>query len=475
MVYAAAMGEAKRLRTISPVDGRVVCERDLATPAEIDAALARAREAAAAWRGAKIEERQARCTAFVDAFVARREEIAEELSWQMGRPIRFAPGEVGGLEERARHMIEIAPESLAAVEPSPPQEGFTRFIRREPLGVVLTIAPWNYPYLTAVNSVVPAILAGNSVLLRHSAQTPLCAERFAQAFEEAGLPPGVFQVLHTGHADAEKLIARTGPDAVDFVAFTGSVEAGHAVVRAGAGRFLGMGLELGGKDPAYVRHDADVAHAAANLVDGALFNSGQSCCGIERIYVHQAVYDDFVDRATAEARALRLGPSLDPETSLGPVVRASAAEFVRGQSEEAISQGARGLLDRADFPADEPGSAYLAPQLLVDVTHDMRVMTEESFGPVVGIMRVRDDDEAVRLMNDSDYGLTASVWTRDEEAALAIGDRVETGTFFMNRCDYLDPALAWTGVKDSGRGCTLSRVGFESLTRPKSFHLRTAL
>ncbi len=462
---------AGRLKTISPVDGNVVCERDLASGVDIARALERARAASRAWRETPLAERQAACSAFVDAFVGKRDEIAEELSRQMGRPIRFSPGEVGGLEERARHMIAIAPEALAnvAVLEKP---GFTRFIRREPLGVVLTIAPWNYPYLTAVNSVVPAILAGNAVVLRHSAQTPLCAERFAQAFEAAGLPPGVFQALHTSHADAERLIDARGEASVDFVAFTGSVEAGHSVVRAASGRFIGMGLELGGKDPAYVRADADVPFAAENLVDGAFFNSGQSCCGIERIYVHGDAYDAFVEAAVAEGRKLRLGSSLDASVTLGPVVRASAADFVRGQTDEALQTGARGLLDAKDFPADDPGSAYLAPQILVDVDHHMRVMTEESFGPVVGIMRVRDDDEAVSLMNDSAYGLTASVWTADDEVAVALGDRVETGTWFMNRCDYLDPALAWTGVKDSGRGCTLSRIGFESLTRPKSFHLR---
>jgi acyl-CoA reductase-like NAD-dependent aldehyde dehydrogenase len=460
-----------RVSLVSPVDGSVRAERPLAGGAEIGGALERARHAFADWRCTDVATRQALCTAFVDAFVGRRAEIAEELSWQMGRPIRFSPGEVGGLEERARHMIAIAPESLAQVEPVP-RAGFTRFIRREPLGVVLTIAPWNYPYLTAVNSVVPAILAGNVVLLRHSAQAFLCAERFAQAFAEAGLPEGVFQVLHTSHADAEKLIATPGEQGVDYVAFTGSVGGGHAVVRAASGRFLGLGLELGGKDPAYVRTDADLSHAIVNLVDGAFFNSGQSCCGIERIYVHTDVYDAFVEGAVAEARKLRLGNPLDPETSLGPLVKASAAEFVRGQTEEAVAAGARPLLDPSEFPADAPGTAYLAPQILVDVDHGMRVMSEESFGPVVGVMRVRSDDEAVALMNDSAYGLTASVWTRDEVAALALGERVETGTWFMNRCDYLDPALAWTGVKDSGRGCTLSRIGFEALTRPKSFHLR---
>jgi acyl-CoA reductase-like NAD-dependent aldehyde dehydrogenase len=353
-----------------------------------------------------------------------------------------------------------------------PKAGFTRFIRRDPLGVVFVIAPWNYPYLTAVNSVVPALVAGNAVILKHSAQTPLCAERFAEAFATAGLPEGVFQYLHLGHEAALAMIAGGG---VDFVAFTGSVPAGHAVQEAAAKRFIGAGLELGGKDPAYVRADADLDHAVENLVDGAFFNSGQSCCGIERIYVHVDVHDRFVDGVAALAATYRLGNPLEEDTTLGPMVRTAAADFVRGQINEAVSSGARALIDPSAFPADDPGSPYLAPQVLVDVDHSMRVMTEESFGPVVGIMKVGSDDEAVRLMNDSAFGLTAAIWTTNADAAIAIGDRIETGTWFMNRCDYLDPALAWTGVKDSGRGCTLSQLGFDQLTRPKSFHLRTAI
>jgi len=457
------------LRCVSPIDGAVVCERPLAGEAEAAAALARARAAQATWRRTPLRERVALVERFCRAFVARRDEIARELTLQMGRPIRFAPFEVERCVERARTMAALAEEALAPVEPAP-LEGFRRFVRREPLGVVLVVAPWNYPYLTAVNAVVPALLAGNTVLLKHSAQTPLCAERFAEAFADAGLPDGVFQALHLSHAVTDALIA--SPQGADFVAFTGSVEGGHAVQRAASGRFLGTNLELGGKDPAYVRHDADLPHAIENVVDGAFFNSGQSCCGIERIYVHEAVYEDFVAGAVALVEQYVLGDPLDHATTLGPMVRAQAADFVRTQTAEAVAAGARGLVDAKRFPADRAGTPYLAPQLLVGVHHGMRVMTEESFGPVVGVMRVRDDDEAVRLMNDSRYGLTAAVWTRDVEAALAIGDRLETGTVFQNRCDYLDPALAWTGVKDSGRGCTLSRLGFEALTRPKSFHLR---
>jgi len=456
------------LRCTSPVDGRVYVERPLASEREIAACLERARRAQAGWRRLPVRERADACSRLVDAFVARGAEIAAEITWQMGRPALHAPNEVRGFEERARHMIAIAEEALAPIDCGP-KPGFQRFIRREPLGVVLTIAPWNYPYLTAVNSVVPALLAGNAVIVRHSAQTPLCSERMAEAALAAGIEPGLLQALHAGHADTLRLVASPG---VDFVAFTGSVGAGRAVQRAAAERLIGVGLELGGKDPAYVRPDADLEHAVASLVDGAFYNAGQSCCGIERIYVHAAVYDAFVEPYAALVRRYRLGDPTDPEVDLGPVVRAEAAALVREQTAEALARGATALVDPRDFPADAPGTPYLAPQVLVLVDHGMRVMTEESFGPVVGIQRVQGDEEAVALMNDSAYGLTASVWTRDERAAVAIGERVETGTWFQNRCDYLDPALAWTGVKDSGRGCTLSRLGFEPLTRPKSFHLR---
>jgi acyl-CoA reductase-like NAD-dependent aldehyde dehydrogenase len=456
-------------RTISPVDGRVYVERELAAPARIEAALELAVRAQRAWRGVPVAERAATLERFCDAFEARRQAIATEIAWQMGRPIRYAPNEVRGTLERARHMIAIGPEAVADIDVGP-KAGFRRFLRREPLGVVLTVAAWNYPYLIAVNSVVPAILAGNVVLLKHSAQTPLCAERFAECFREAGLPDGVFQFLHMGHDDTECLIR---DPRVDFVAFTGSVAGGHAVQRAAAERFVGVGLELGGCDAAYVRHDADLAHAAENLVDGAYFNSGQSCCGIQRLYVHERVYDDFVERWTGLTRQYVLGNPLADETTLGPVVRPAAAETILRQIDASVSAGARPVFRGAEFGEGRLGRQYLAPQLLLEVDHSMAVMREEIFGPVAGIMKVASDEAAVSLINDSEFGLTAAIWSGDAEAAIAIGDQVQVGTWFMNRCDYLDPALAWVGVKDSGRGCTLSSVGYEHLTRPKSFHLRT--
>ena len=459
-----------KLETVSPVDGSIYVERAYAKENEIAAALAQARCAGEVWRDVPIDERAEICTRAVDAIVAAKDDIAREITWQMGRPIRFSPGEIGGFEERARHMTAIAADALRDVQ-ADAKEGFTRFIRREPLGLVFVIAPWNYPFLTSVNSIIPALMAGNTVILKHSAQTPLVAERYGEAFAAADLPAGVFQFLHLDHGAAERVIE--APE-VDFVAFTGSVPGGEMVEGAAQGRFIGVGLELGGKDPAYVRADADMGHAVENLVDGAFFNSGQSCCGIERIYVHQDVYEDFVEGYVELVDRYVLGDPTDPETTLGPMVRAEAADFVRRQIADATAAGARALIDAANFPADKgAGSAYLAPQVLVDVDHSMAVMVEESFGPVAGIMKVASDEEAVTLMNDSRFGLTASVWTADEKAARDIGGRVDTGTWFQNRCDYLDPALAWTGVKQSGRGCTLSALGYETLTRPKSFHLRT--
>ncbi len=455
-------------QTLSPVDGRVYVERPLGSARDIGQTLATAVKAQRGWEQLGVAGRCALLSRAVDAFVAHRDAIATEITWQMGRPISQTPGEVRGFEERARYMLSIAPEALAPIEP-PRTAGFERWLERSPLGLVAVVAPWNYPYLTAVNAVIPALAAGNVVVLKHSHQTPLCAERFAEAFAAAGLPPGVFQFLHLSHEDTSRLIA---DPRVNFVCFTGSVSGGHAVQRALSSGFADAGLELGGKDPAYVRADADLAQAIDVVTDGAFFNSGQSCCGIERVYVHEAVYDAFVAGVVNQAAKYRLGTPTDPATTLGPMVRTSAAEFVRGQVAEATRSGARALLDAGTFPADQPGTPYLAPQVLVDVDHSMRIMTEETFGPAVGIMRVRSDDEALHLMNDSEYGLTAALFTRDVEIARRLGAQLDTGTVFLNRCDYLDPALAWTGVKNSGRGCTLSRVGYEHLTRPKSFHFR---
>jgi len=455
-------------KTFSPIDGSLYIERNYADTVQIYAALKSAKKAQAVWRNTSLEERKAICSRAVEAVVANKAQVANELCWQMGRPIRYAAGEVNSFADRSSYMISVANEALAPVQVSE-KAGFIRYISREPVGVVLVIAPWNYPLHTPINTIVPALLAGNAVILKHSAQTPLCAERIFEAFKAAGLPEGVFQYLHMTHEATEAVIQ--SPE-ISFVAFTGSLSVGSRIEKLSAGRFVGVGLELGGKDPSYIRADADLDFAVENTVDGAFFNSGQSCCGIERIYAHESIFDVYVEKFVGLVKQYQLGRSDDPEITLGPLVNASAAAFVRSQIKDAETQGAVAHINPKDFPMDQEGTPYMAPQVLTQVDHSMRVMTEESFGPVVGIMKVSSDEEAVALMNDSEYGLTASIFTQNIDTAIALGQQIETGTFFVNRCDYLDPELAWTGVKNTGRGCTLSKLGFNAFTKLKSYHIK---
>jgi len=395
-----------------------------------------------------------------------KDRVVEELAWQMGRPTRYG-GEFGGVNDRTNYMSDIAASALApmVVEDS---DRFRRYLAREPVGVVLVVAPWNYPYLTSINTIVPALIAGNTVMLKHASQTLLVGERLAEAFHAAGISADVFQNVVLDHDTTESLIRARS---FGFINFTGSVPGGAAIERAAAGTFTAVGLELGGKDPGYVMDDADLDAAVDSLMDGAMYNAGQCCCGIERIYVHESLYDAFVEKAVAWVKGLRLGNPFDPSTTLGPMAHKRFAAVVRSQIADAIAEGATPLIDPDLFPQDD-GGAYLAPQILVNVNHEMRVMREESFGPVVGIMKVRDDEEAIAAMNDCDFGLTCSLWTQDSERAARIGARLQTGTVYQNRCDYLDPALCWTGCKDTGRGTSLSVLGFHSVTRPKSYHLK---
>jgi acyl-CoA reductase-like NAD-dependent aldehyde dehydrogenase len=456
----------KTIQCISPVDGRVYAERPALNMADAEAMAARARGAQPAWAARPLAERIALVKAGVEKLNEMKAVLVEELAWQMGRPTRYG-GEFGGVNDRTNYMAEIAASALApmVVENS---DRFERRILREPVGVVFVLAPWNYPYLTAINTIVPALIAGNAVVLKHASQTLLVGERLAEAFHAGGVPADVFQNVVLDHATTEALI---GARAFNFINFTGSVAGGAAMERAAAGTFTGLGLELGGKDPGYVMDDADLDAAVDTLMDGAMYNAGQCCCGIERIYVHESLYDAFVEKAVAWVKALKLGNPFEATSTIGPMANKRFAHVVRDQVAEAIAEGAVALIDPALFPEDD-GGAYLAPQILVNVNHEMRVMREESFGPVVGIMSVKNDEEAVAVMNDSPYGLTASLWTRDPERAAALGARIETGTVFMNRCDYLDPALCWTGCKDTGRGGSLSVLGYYAVTRPKSYHLK---
>ena len=458
---------SKSFQIISPANGDVYAERSYADQQTVRDCLDRSAKAFQYWGSTPLNKRRDICNRAVEYFKDHADEWGREITMMMGRPIRYSPAEISsGFAERAEYMINCADRALNPIN-LPEKKGFRRYIKKEPLGSVLVLCPWNYPYLTAVNAVIPALMAGNTVILKHADQTALCAERFSEAFSHAGLPEGVFQFLHITH---EQVAEAIGDNTIKHIAFTGSVEGGRAVQKAASQRLISTGLELGGKDPAYVAEDADIVYSAEGVAEGAFFNSGQSCCGIERVYVHKNICDDFLDKLVDVTKKYVLGDPMKPETTLGPMVRISNAKRADEEISRAIKYGAKPLIKSSDFP--DLGYPWLAPQILVNVDHSMDIMREETFAPVIGVMPVEDDEEAIRLMNDSPHGLTASVWTRDSEKAIAIGDRIETGTWFMNRCDYLDPALAWTGIKNSGRGCTLSELGYDHLTRPKSYHLK---
>ena len=457
------------LKTITPIDNSTYVERNYATSQEIENVLDISKKASSDWRNQSINTRKTYLTRFIDIFLENNQEIEEQLCKQMGRPISQCGGELNGFEERARYMIDKSEQALENII-SKKNDEFDNFISKDPLGTIFIVAPWNYPYNTSVNSIVPSLLSGNTVILKHSSQTPLCAEQLFKAAKLSGLPEGVFQFLHLDHYSTSKIIS---DKRIDHVLFTGSVSGGRQVKKAIGERFINAGLELGGKDPAYVRKDCNLQHAIENLADGSFYNSGQSCCGIERIYVDGEIYDDFIDGIKSITEKYILDNPLKKETNLGPVVKLSAAQSMRSQIKEAISNGAKDIIGQTNFKISEESNCYVSPSVLINVDHNMKFMMEETFGPNVGIMKVKNEVEAAKLLNDSPYGLTASVWTSDKEFAEKFGPKINTGTFFMNRCDYLDPGLAWTGVKNTGTGVTLSVLGFDHVTRAKSYHYRT--
>tara|TARA_B110000037_G_scaffold81302_1_gene96874 strand:+ start:584 stop:1960 length:1377 start_codon:yes stop_codon:yes gene_type:complete len=453
-------------KTITPIDNTVYIEREYHSD-KIEQTIDNSIKAHKEWGNLEVSERVKLLKNFVEDFLSREDLISEELSRQIGRPISQGAGELKGFKERADYMLSIAEKKLASIDVTK-DNNFKNFIKRRSLGIVFVIAPWNYPYLVAVNSIIPAMAAGNTVILKHSAQTPLCAEQLYNSAKKT-LPKDVFNYLHLNHEDGLKVVS---DKRINFVSFTGSVKAGYDVQKATHSKFIDMTLELGGKDPAYARHDCDLEKTVENLVDGSFFNSGQSCCGIERIYVNEKIYNNFIELFVSKTYNYKLGNPLDKDTNLGPVVKLSSANFILKQMNNAIDKGARKIIDESKFHFPKEHKNYLIPQVLTEVDHNMAFMTEETFGPCVGIMKVKDDIEAIKLMNDSPYGLTASVWTKDLEVAEKIGNQIHTGTFYMNRCDYLDPALSWTGVNETGKGCSLSEIAYEKLTAPKSFHLR---
>ncbi|KAI8387262.1 aldehyde dehydrogenase [Blakeslea trispora] len=466
------MADTNNIKVVSPSNQKVILEVPVLTQAQVDEAVERSTKAFALWKKVHLKERIAILEKFCELFENKKDTVAASITSQMGRPIRYGHGEVKGVLERANYMISVAEEALTddIIEYVPGK--VKRFQRKEPLGPVFIIAAWNYPYLTTVNNIVPALLSGNTVLLKQSPQTPQCADIFVETLLEAGIPKDVVQAIHVQDKEADYLVQHP---LVKFVNFTGSIAVGKRIRQTigDSQRLVGAGMELGGKDPAYVLPDTDLDFAVENIVDGAFFNSGQCCCSIERCYVHESIYDAFVEKAVALTKGYVLGDPNDQSTTLGPMANIKFAGNVRTHIKDALKKGASALIDTKQlFPSEKPDNAYVAPQILVNVNHSMLVMNEETFGPVLGIMKVSSDEQAIELMNDSRYGLTASIWTSSEEKAIEIGDQIETGTWFMNRCDYIDPALAWVGAKESGLGFSMSKQGFSQFTRPKSYHLK---
>jgi len=455
----------------SPIDGKVAYAYDELSFEDASKRLASAEAAARAFRSVPIAERVLLLERMLEAYRKRLDENAEQITRMMGKPLAHARAEFERpMCARVKHLAAIAEEALRA-EVLTDQPGFARSIERVPVGVVLVIAAWNYPLLVPINTLAAGVLAGNAVLVKHAPQTALVAEQLARAFAEAGAPPGLVQALPIDHPTVKRLVDTRR---IGYVSFTGSVRGGHEVYRAAAEEnFIGVGLELGGKDPAIVLPDCDFDFTVENLVDGAFFNAGQSCCAIERIYVDTSLLDRFVEAFVAKTKEYVVGNPLDAKTSLGPVVSSRAAAHVRAQMADASAKGARSLVAPSTFDVPNLSDCYVAPAVFDRVSHAMELMKEETFGPAIGIMPFDGEAEAIRLANDSRYGLTASVWTKDLDRARKIGESLEAGTVFANRCDYLDPALPWTGVKDSGYGVSLSKLGFLAVTRPKNYHLRS--
>jgi acyl-CoA reductase-like NAD-dependent aldehyde dehydrogenase len=450
-----------------PYTGETAATVELADQAAIDRTLDRAHEAAHAFRRTSVDERVALCDRALAAFEARMEHVAKDITRQMGKPRAQSRNEVMGMAGRWRHMQSIAKESLADIV-LPPKEGFERRIAKEPLGVVLDLPAWNYPLLTAVNAVVPAVLAGNAVVVKHSPRTPLCGEHFARAFADAGAPPGLVSALFVDYATTERMV---GDERIDHVLFTGSVHGGHRIQAAAKDRFLHVGLELGGNDPAYVAPDCDLKNTVDNVVDGAIYNAGQSCCAVERVYVHHSVYEKFLEAAEPLVRAYVMGDPMNEATTLGPIAQPWHPKELEDFVADAVRKGAKVMVGGKATQVNGKGRFFEAT-LMRDVPQASDMMQRESFGPILAVCPVDTDDEALKRMNDSRLGLTASVWTTDRDRAARMARDLEYGTVYMNRCDALDPALPWVGVKDSGRGCTLSPLGFDALTRPKAIHFR---
>jgi acyl-CoA reductase-like NAD-dependent aldehyde dehydrogenase len=454
------------MKISNPADGTVITEvtADNATAVRRKFELARAGQAK--WAKVPLKKRLAAIAAFRERIVAMQETLARTLTHEVGKPIRQSRNEIKGLLGRidfflAESSAMLRDEKVFADAGQKLEER----IAHEPLGVIANISAWNYPYFVGGNVFVPALLAGNAVLYKPSEFATLTGIHIAELLHEAGIPRDVFVPVIGDGATGAALLRQP----VDGVFFTGSLATGEKIAAAAGKRMIKVQLELGGKDPIYVCEDVDVASAAAAVADGAFYNTGQSCCSVERIYVHESIHDAFVKAFVDEVRGFKLGDPMDESTYIGAITRRPQLEVLKKQVADAKRKGARLLLGGASVKRK---GNWFEPTVFADVDHSMAVMRDESFGPIIGIQAVADDEAAVDLMNDTEYGLTAGVYTKDERRAKRILSQVNAGTVYWNCCDRVSPRLPWSGVKHSGIGLTLSTYGIQTFTRPKAWHLK---
>lgn len=455
------------MKIVNPATGEPLQSIDEDTPDSVAEKFDQARRAQRQWRNSDLARRKEALGAFSKLIESEQAELAKTLTLEVGKPITQSHNELNAFRKRIEFFAEHFEAELEAevVARAPDLE---EMIAHEPLGVIGNISAWNYPFFVGGNVILPALLTGNAVLYKPSELATLTGIGIVRLLHQAGIPEGALSAV-VGGPEVGKLLS---DQALNALFFTGSVATGRAVARAAAERLIPVGLELGGKDPAYAASDVDVAKAAAALADGAFYNTGQSCCAVERIYVHQSIFDSFLEAFVAEVRKLKLGDPLDAATTLGPLARGEAQlVHLEQQVSDARSKGARVLT--GGKRADRPGF-FFEPTVLVDVDHSMQVMRDETFGPVIGLMPVPSDETALELMNDTDYGLTAAVYTNDAARAQRLLAELEVGSAYWNCCDRVSPALPWSGRRNSGLGTTLSTYGIEAFTQPKAWHKRLA-
>ncbi len=457
------------LKVRSPYSNEVVYETNYMKLSDAHNLLKITHNAQKDWSRVPLETRITSIQKVIDYFYTNFEKIAKNITLQMGKPITQSRNEIKGMIARIKVMMELAPKELSP-EIIPTEGSNFMQIARQPVGLVFIISPWNYPLLTTVNTLIAAVLAGNTVIIKHSPYTPLCGKMFEDAFETAGLKNIVNDCLVTLE-DCQDLL--TDP-LISYVNFTGSVASGkfvyEKIVSSRTTDFIDVGLELGGKDAIYLAEDYDVKQAAESLMDGAMYNAGQSCCSVERIFVHKNLYDDFLQHSCKFLQNYKLEDPLLDSTTMGPLTLPTADDILKSQVEDAVAQGAKLMIGGLPTTDGKGKGRFFEPTLVAEAENDMNMMVDESFGPIIGICSVENDEEALKYINDSKFGLTAGIYTKDKERAMVFGEKCNVGTVFMNRCDALSPYLPWTGRNLSGKGISLSKYGFHAVTKTKGFN-----